>query len=201
MTLQFAHKQGKQDAIRIPHDPVCLDSEAINTEDQMKTVLLCLAAAMITLSVPIDSHSDPITIRTSAFLTARYSTDGHKYKGVGIGAKDLRGIMYDCSDCILELNKYRSRATISMITGGTGGALIGWPLGAAIGGREWDGTSTAMVGTGSALAVLSFFLQSSANGHLRKAVDQYNTAEQSDHIPSDEGHLMMRGTPILTVRF
>src|SRR5215208_2761514 len=65
----------------------------------------------------------------------------------------------------------RSNNTLASLIGGVGGFLVGWPIGAAIGGVDPNWT---MAGIGAGLIVVSIPISINANKQFKKAVNMYN---------------------------
>lgn len=83
----------------------------------------------------------------------------------------LISIMESNEQALKEIKIAQSTNTIAAIFGFAGGALIGWPLGTAIGGGE---PNWKLAGIGAGLVVIAIPLGSKTNRHIRKAVDIYN---------------------------
>ena len=70
------------------------------------------------------------------------------------------------------IKKARNKQITSMILGGVGGALIGWPIGTAIRGGDpiW-----ALAGVGAGIIIIAIPIASSSSKNANKAVDIYNS--------------------------
>lgn len=94
----------------------------------------------------------------------------------------------------------KTNQTWGMILGGVGGALIGFPVGTAIGGGdpEW-----ALAGAGAALIVATIPIIKSFNKKTKKAVDLYNADLPSvSYQFQPEFNLNFRGTGLgITMSF
>ena len=69
--------------------------------------------------------------------------------------------------------------TLALIIGSVGGAMVGWPLGAAVGGGDPNWT---MAGIGAGLIVISIPLSESFNKKAKQAVDTYNGKVETTSI-------------------
>lgn len=74
------------------------------------------------------------------------------------------------------MKKARSNNIIASVIGFAGGGLIGWPIGAALGGGE---PNWALAGIGAGLVVVSIPISSSASKKAKQAVDLYNASLNS----------------------
>lgn len=92
------------------------------------------------------SFSDTIEIRKKAGGYQFYQADGQ------LNMKQLQKIMKTNEQAYKKLRSGRSSNTMATILGYTGGFLIGWPLGTAIGGGDPNWT---MAGIGAGLAAVS----------------------------------------------
>ena len=70
----------------------------------------------------------------------------------------------------------KSNYTIAQIIGGAGGFMIGWPIGAAVGGGDPNWT---MAGIGAGLVAISIPFNSGANKKMKKAIEHYNSNLQN----------------------
>lgn len=71
------------------------------------------------------------------------------------------------------IKKASSGNTLASVIGFVGGGLIGWPIGAAIGGGD---PNWALAGIGAGLIIVAIPISSSATQNARAAVDIYNTS-------------------------
>jgi hypothetical protein len=82
--------------------------------------------------------------------------------------------MRDNAAAVDQMNAYRSRMIFSAVSGGAGGFLVGWPLGATLAGDDWNGTYTGMTVAGGVLIVAAAISGASATSHLKEAVRLFN---------------------------
>jgi len=71
-----------------------------------------------------------------------------------------------------QIKSAKTKHTIATIMGGVGGFLIGWPIGAALGGGEPNWT---MAGIGGGIIVVSIPIVKSCNKKAIQAVETYNS--------------------------
>ena len=72
----------------------------------------------------------------------------------------------------MEIKAAQTTYVLSMILGFTGGFLIGWPVGAALGGGE---PNWAMAAVGAGLIVVTIPISNKFNKQAKSAVDNYNS--------------------------
>lgn len=69
------------------------------------------------------------------------------------------------------LKKAKNQGILASIIGGAGGALVGYPIGTAIGGGE---ANWAMAGVGAGIIAIGIPISISANKKTKKAIEIYN---------------------------
>ena len=79
-----------------------------------------------------------------------------------------------------EFKKGRGTYSLSMVMAGTGGFLIGWPLGTAIGGGD---PNWAMAGVGAGLVAIALPLSMSSAKRIKSAAEIYNLDIQHTYFP------------------
>ncbi len=127
------------------------------------TIILCLVAFS-------NINAQKIEMKKS-FGTNMYLQDGKR-----LTLKQLTELMKNNKEALTLIKKAKTNNTWSMVLGGAGGFLVGFPIGTAIGGGDakWE---LAAVGAGLILA--SIPLNSAYNKHSKKAVDLYNNEMSS----------------------
>jgi hypothetical protein len=93
--------------------------------------------------------------------------------GKTLSVSEVTSLMNENSEAYKLMKSAKSNYTWGMILGGAGGALIGFPVGTAIGGGDakWE---LAVVGAG--LIVASIPIASGFNKKSKKAVELYNAS-------------------------
>lgn len=94
-----------------------------------------------------------------------------KQEGKTLLLKDMQEIMKENKEAFELVQSAKSNQTWALILGTAGGALVGFPIGTAIGGGdpEW-----ALAGAGAALIVATIPIVKGFNRKTKKAVELYN---------------------------
>jgi hypothetical protein len=104
---------------------------------------------------------------------------GYKYTQNGqlLRMGQMVKIMKPNEEAFKLVKKARTNNTVAGIFGGAGGALIGWPLGTALGGGdpEWG-----MAAIGAGLIVVGIPFATAANKNAKQAVALYNASLNSN---------------------
>ncbi len=87
--------------------------------------------------------------------------------------RDLANTMESNPDAFELIKKARTNNTLASILGGAGGALIGFPLGQALGGGD---ANWALAGVGAGLIVIGIPISSGAGKKVKQAVELYNSS-------------------------
>jgi hypothetical protein len=100
----------------------------------------------------------------------------------------------------LQIKSAKSSYTIATIIGGVGGFMVGWPIGAALGGGEPNWT---MAGIGAGLIVVSIPITHRFNKKAKQAVETFNSGLQASSFwDKNELQLSLTGNGIgLTLNF
>lgn len=112
--------------------------------------------------------------------------------GKNLNLKQMQEIMKDNKEAFDLVQSAKSNQTWAMILGASGGALIGFPIGTAIGGgdAEW-----ALAGAGVALIAASIPIVKGFNKKTSKAVELYNSEISSSAYYFDPSfQFYIRGT-------
>ena len=85
--------------------------------------------------------------------------------------KDMKEIMKENNEALALIQSAKTNQTWALVLGTAGGALLGFPIGTAIGGGdpEW-----ALAGAGAALIVATIPIVKGFNRKTKKAVELYN---------------------------
>lgn len=100
----------------------------------------------------------------------------YKQNNTHLSGKKLLELMKGNNEALQLMKSANSSKTWSVILGGAGGALIGFPVGTAIGGGDakWE-----LAGVGAALILIAIPISNSYNKKSKKAVDLYNSGFSS----------------------
>ncbi len=117
--------------------------------------------------------------------------------GLPLKMKDARKLMENQEAAIKDLRKAATNRTFAYIFGTIGGALIGYPVGTAIGGGdpEW-----ALAGIGAGFVGLSIPFISGYNKRARNAAELYNasvTTTTSSFQPDVRFHVKGNGLSLV----
>lgn len=94
-----------------------------------------------------------------------------RYQGKLLVPKKLREIVSVNPESVKEINRAQTNMVMGSILGGVGGALVGYPVGTAIGGGKANWTLAA---AGAFAILVSIPFSVAANSHTTKAVRIYN---------------------------
>lgn len=90
--------------------------------------------------------------------------------------KDMEAIMKENKKAVALIQSAKTNQTWSLVLGTTGGALVGFPIGTAIGGGEPE---WAIAGVGAALIIATIPIVKGFNRKTKKAVALYNNGVSS----------------------
>jgi len=134
-----------------------------------KTLLLIL---LLISGISAFAQYNPDTITaTKVFGGYRFEQDGNL-----LTLNSMSTLMKDDKEAASYLKKAKTSATIAYVLSYTGGFLIGYPLGTALGGGKpvW-----AMAGIGCGLVVIALPLSSAAGRDAKTAADIYNASRRN----------------------
>lgn len=94
-----------------------------------------------------------------------------RYQGKLLVPKKLREIVSVNPESVKEIKRAQTNMVMGSILGGVGGALVGYPVGTAIGGGKANWTLAA---AGAFAILVSIPFSVAANSHTTKAVRIYN---------------------------
>lgn len=116
-----------------------------------------------------------MTICNAQKIETKKVFGGYKYtlEGKNMTMNNLVNVMKSNPEALKLIKKARSNNVIASILGGAGGALIGFPLGAAVAGGEANWT---LVGIGAGLVAVSIPISTGVNKTTKKAVELYNSS-------------------------
>jgi hypothetical protein len=96
--------------------------------------------------------------------------------GKELNVKNMQEIMKGNQEALDLITSAKSNQTWALILGTAGGALVGFPVGTAIGGGEPE---WALAGAGAALIVASIPIVKGFNKKAKRAVELYNAETSS----------------------
>ena len=100
---------------------------------------------------------------------------GYKFTQNGelLKMRDLVETMQPNLEAYSLIKKAQTNTTMASVLGFAGGALIGWPIGTAIGGGE---PNWVLAGIGVGVIAVTIPISSNANKKMKQAVDIYNAS-------------------------
>jgi len=119
------------------------------------------------------TQKDSIRIQNGFFGNKYY------YYEKPIDIKQMSTIMRTNKAAYKEIQSAQTTNAFASILGGAGGFLIGWPLGAAIGGGEPNWT---MAGIGVGLVAIGIPISINVNKKVKKAIQIYNTGLKTSSL-------------------
>lgn len=122
---------------------------------------------------------------------------GYQYtqNGNQMTMRDLARTVESNQQAFDLMKKAQSTSALASVIAYTGGALIGWPIGTAIGGGD---PNWALAGIGAGLVVIGLPISSGANKNAKQAVELYNSSldTTSFHEVKPEFKIIANGTGI-----
>ncbi len=125
---------------------------------------------LLTLIIIIGS----ITFSNAQKISAEKVFGGYKFtqKGKALTMSQLVTTMKSNPTSYKLIKSAKSNNLLAMVLGGVGGALIGYPLGTALGGGE---PKWVLAGVGAGLVGIGIPVSRGANKKAKQAVDTYNS--------------------------
>jgi hypothetical protein len=110
---------------------------------------------------------------TSDSISIKKVFGGYKfYQGERkLSMSELVKIVQPNVQAFKEIKSAQSASTFATIIGGAGGALVGWPIGTAVGGGK---ANWVLAGIGAGLIIASIPISQSFNRHSKQAVSIFN---------------------------
>ncbi len=130
----------------------------------MKKTVLALVLTLFTMSI---CSAQKIEM-TKVFGGYQYTQNGNR-----MTMAKLEKAMKSNSEAHQFIKKAKSNNVIAVIFGGAGGALIGFPVGTALGGGDANWT---LAGVGAGLIAIAIPISSGVNKNTKKAVELYNSS-------------------------
>lgn len=99
---------------------------------------------------------------------------GYKFSqnGTILNMEDLSTQLSTHEESAKLVKQAKSQSTIASILGGAGGALVGYPIGTAIGGGE---ANWVVAGVGAGIIAVAIPIASGAGKKMKRAVDLHNS--------------------------
>lgn len=132
-----------------------------------KNLLLFLfVTAVSTLSAQTTNNTISIVKRSNGQVA-------YMKGGIPLMSMQLKDVMYDYPEARNYMQKAKANQIIGIVFAATGGYLIGYPIGTAIGGGDAD-WSIAAIGAG--VVAIAFAFDRGSKLNIRDAVEAYNKA-------------------------
>lgn len=161
----------------------------------MKRILILIFLLTVSLSFAF-SQTQTDSISVKKVFGGYQFYQGEKRLNV----KQLVNTMKPNEEAYSQMKSAQSSYTTASVISFAGGFMIGWQLGAAIGGGD---PNWAMAGIGAGLFVVSIPISQKYNKQAKQAVDTYNLGLQTTSFwDKSELRLSMTGNGLgLTLRF
>jgi hypothetical protein len=141
----------------------------------MQKLFLFLVACLLTASVYSQNHSDEIIIRSNFFGT-QYLQNGKR-----LNFSQMAELMQPNAEAYRNIKSAKAGNTWVSIMSTAGGALIGYPIGTAIGGGDPNWTLAAV---GAGIVAVAIPVSISVNKKAKKAVTLYNEGLKTTSLNS-----------------
>jgi hypothetical protein len=128
-----------------------------------KVSLLILAIFAICVSVSAQSEL--------SFSSSMWTRGGVSQDGTLIRPAQVREVMAENNEALRLYNSGRALYIAGLCIAVPGAAVLGWDLGARLGGGEGNGT---LLGIGAAATVTGFIVSILGEGRMRNSVQLYN---------------------------
>jgi hypothetical protein len=161
----------------------------------MRKMVLILCLLTTSISFTLAQHVNDAIVMKRVFGGYQF------YQGTNrLNMNQLVNAMKPNEQAYLQIKSAKSTYTLAAIVGATGGFLVGWPLGTALGGGE---PNWVMAGIGVGLIGVSIPITQNFNKKAKQAVDTFNSGLQANSFWDDtEIKLAMTGNGIgLVFRF
>jgi len=136
----------------------------------MRKTTIILTVLVVSMSFAVgQTASDSITMKK---VFGGY----HFYQGEKrLNINQLVKAMKPNAQAYQQVLSAQSTYTLGSLIGGAGGALVGWPIGTAIGGGDPNWT---LAGIGACLIIVSIPLSQSFDKKVTQAIETYNSGKQ-----------------------
>jgi hypothetical protein len=157
----------------------------------MKKIVFAMFVAIFTFS---NVNAQKIELKKS-FGENLFYQNGEK-----LTSRQLTNILKNNNDAFNLMKSAKSNFTWATILGVSGGALVGFPIGTAVGGGDpkWE-----LAGAGAALILVAIPILNNYNKKSKAAVDLYNSVFQTVSASfQPEFNLNFKGTSLgITMKF
>jgi hypothetical protein len=158
----------------------------------MKTLFTLCFSLLFTVQLFAQTRVDSIEVKKGFSTTFRQN-------GRNLTPKQLQEITQSNPEAKKEMQLAQSKNVVASILGTAGGALIGWPVGAALGGGEPNWT---LAGVGAGLVAIGIPFSASYVKHATKAVQLYNGGQMQSSVPKLDVKLGFTGNGLgLNMKF
>ena len=134
-------------------------------------IALCSQVGCVSAALPKMQIEQPIEIDRTRALSVRFKQDGRE-----IDRSDMLDRLGERPESAADVRRARTLKTGGVVLGAVGGALIGIPLGQAIGGRSEPLWPLAYAGAGVAGVGISLGFWS--DGSVNSAVEKHNRVSE-----------------------
>ena len=134
-----------------------------------KIFLLFLASIAVCASVSAQSSE-------LSFTSGMWRRGGVWQDGTIISPAQVRGVMSENNEALRQYNSGRSLFIVGLCVATPSAAVLGWDLGARLGGGEGNGM---LLGIGAAGVVTGFVISMIGEGRIRNSVQLYNAGANS----------------------
>ncbi|MBU2940570.1 hypothetical protein KO494_13565 [Lacinutrix sp. C3R15] len=129
----------------------------------MKKIIVCLLVTLFTVSF---CNAQEMTFKKHSFTGYTFYEDGNK-----IPLNALIEKVSPHAEVLHLVKMSKTKGVFATVISFSGGALIGWPIGAAISGGD---PNWVLAGIGAGLAIVAIPVGASAKKDAEKAVGLYN---------------------------
>lgn len=161
----------------------------------MKKIAIIMTLLTVSLTFAFGQNVNDAILMKKSFGSYQF------YQGdKRLNMRQLVDVMRPNEQAYMQIKSAKSTYTLAAIVGATGGFMVGWPLGTALGGGE---PNWVMAGVGAGLIVVSIPITQNFNKKAKQAVDTFNGGLQSNSFwDNRELRLAMTGNGIgLVFRF
>ena len=117
-------------------------------------------------------------------IIATKTFGGYKFEQNGkiVSPKAMLKIMEQNEEALTYMKKAKTNNDISMVPGFSGGFLIGWPIGTAIGGGD---PNWLLAGISAGIIIIAIPVAKAATSNALKAVEIYNSSQLTSYFHNE----------------